>query len=43
VYDALGYPFDPASVGSVAAAGGPSDPEPVRAAVERELTGNGHT
>ncbi|WP_226022103.1 lipoyl protein ligase domain-containing protein [Halomicrobium salinisoli] len=27
VYDALGVPFDPASVGSVAAAGGPSDPD----------------
>ncbi|QGX95280.1 lipoate--protein ligase family protein [Haloplanus rallus] len=37
VYDALGQPFDPGSVGSVAAAGGPSDPEQVRTAVEREL------
>jgi lipoate-protein ligase A len=54
VYDALDQPFDPESVGSVAAAGGPSDPEQVVAAVERELVdgeaeptvhriGNGHT
>jgi len=37
VYDALGRPFDPESVGSVAAAGGPAEPERVRKAVEREL------
>jgi len=53
VYDALDRPFDPASVGSVATAGGPSDPARVVAAVERELVGdsaptvrhigNGHT
>jgi len=45
VYDALGRPFDPESVGSVAAAGGPSDPARVVDAVERALigTGNGHT
>jgi lipoate-protein ligase A len=53
VYAALGQPFDPASVGSVAAAGGPSDPDSVIDAVERELVGddlttvrrigNGHT
>jgi lipoate-protein ligase A len=35
VYDLLGVPFDPASVGSVAAAGGPADPEIVGDAVER--------
>jgi lipoate-protein ligase A len=53
VYGALDQPFDPDSVGSVAAAGGPSDPDPVIDAVERELVGddpttvrrigNGHT
>jgi lipoate-protein ligase A len=37
VYDAFGQPFDPESVGSVAAAGGPSDPARVVAAVEREF------
>ena len=40
VYDALDRPFDPASVGSVAAAGGPTDPERVRTAVERALIGD---
>ncbi|MFD1632599.1 lipoate--protein ligase family protein [Haloplanus ruber] len=40
VYDALGQPFDPSSVGSVAAAGGPADPEQVRTAVERALIGD---
>ena len=34
VYDALDVPFDPASVGSVAGAGGPDDPEAVARAVE---------
>lgn len=34
VYDALDVPFDPESVGSVAAAGGPSDPAVVRDALE---------
>lgn len=53
VYDALGQPFDPTSVGSVAAAGGPSAPDPVIETVERALVGddpttvrrigNGHT
>ena len=43
VYDALDHPFDPESVGSVAAAGGPSDPTPVISAVERELVGGGPT
>jgi lipoate-protein ligase A len=33
VYDALGVPFDPDSVGSVALAGGPSDPERVKDAL----------
>lgn len=39
IYDALGVPFDPDSVGSVAAAGGPADPVPVRRAVEDALVG----
>jgi len=34
VYDALGVPFDPKSVGSVAAAGGPNDPKQVARALE---------
>ncbi len=34
VYDALGVPFDPDTVGSVADAGGPSDPEAVAGALE---------
>jgi len=34
VYDALGVPFDPGSVGSVADAGGPDDPDRVARAVE---------
>jgi octanoyl-[GcvH]:protein N-octanoyltransferase len=33
VYGALGVPFDPESVGSVAAAGGPADPATVRDAI----------
>jgi len=37
VYAALGVPFDPDAVGSVAAAGGPDDPEPVCRAVEDAL------
>jgi octanoyl-[GcvH]:protein N-octanoyltransferase len=40
VYGALDRPFDPASVGSVAAAGGPSDPDRVVEAVEGELVGD---
>jgi lipoate-protein ligase A len=39
VYDALGVPFDPDSVGSVAAAGGPADPAAVRRAVEDAFVG----
>lgn len=34
VYDALDVPFDPESVGSVAQAGGPDDPDAVRDVVE---------
>lgn len=37
VYDALGVDFDPASVGSLAAAGGPSDPDRVVVALETAL------
>lgn len=40
VYGALGVPFDPDSVGSIARAGGVTDPETVLAAVERELVGD---
>jgi octanoyl-[GcvH]:protein N-octanoyltransferase len=39
VYDALGQPFDPESVGSVAAAGGPTETEAVEAVVEGVLVG----
>lgn len=39
VYDRLGVPFDPASVGSVVGAGGPSDPERVRRTLEEALVG----
>jgi lipoate-protein ligase A len=39
VYGALGVPFDPASVGSVAASGGPADPTRVARAVESALVG----
>jgi octanoyl-[GcvH]:protein N-octanoyltransferase len=38
IYDALGVPFDPGSVGSVARAGETADPEAVRAAIESSLT-----
>lgn len=37
IYDKLGVPFAPQSVGSIAAAGGPSDPFVVRAALEDAL------
>jgi lipoate-protein ligase A len=37
VYAALGEPFDPSTVGSVAAAGGPADPDAVARALERAL------
>ncbi|WP_226005191.1 lipoyl protein ligase domain-containing protein [Natrinema salinisoli] len=39
VYDALAMGLDPASVGTVADAGGPSDPDTVRTAVEDALIG----
>ena len=40
VYGALDVPFDPDAVGSVATAGGPADPEPVREAIERAFVGD---
>ncbi|WP_254765989.1 lipoyl protein ligase domain-containing protein [Salinilacihabitans rarus] len=40
VYAALDVPFDPDTVGSVAAAGGPADPARVREAVEAALVGD---
>ncbi|MEM4781585.1 MAG: lipoate--protein ligase family protein [Halalkalicoccus sp.] len=43
VYDALSIPFDPDSVGSVARAGGPGDPETVARAIEAELVGDART
>lgn len=39
VYGALDVPLDPRTVGTVAAAGGPADPDRVRAALEAELVG----
>jgi len=39
VYSALEYPFDPASVGTVADAGGPADAERVARAIEDALVG----
>ena len=39
VYDALGVPFDPETVGSVAAAGGPGGPERVARALEDAFVG----
>ena len=39
VYDALAVPFDPDSVGSLVAGGGPSRPTAVRRAVEEALVG----
>ncbi|MDF9747582.1 lipoyl protein ligase domain-containing protein [Natrinema salsiterrestre] len=39
VYDALAVGLDPASVGTVADAGGPADPDTVRTAVEDALIG----
>ncbi|MFC5971226.1 lipoate--protein ligase family protein [Halomarina salina] len=41
VYGALDHPFDPASVGSVARAGGPNDPDAVVSAIEDALVGDG--
>jgi len=40
VYGALGVALEPASVGTIAAAGGPTDPGPVRAAIEDALVGD---
>lgn len=40
VYDALEVDFDAESVGSVGAAGGPSDPKTVRSALEDALVGD---
>lgn len=40
VYDALEVPFDTKSVGSVSAAGGPADPEPVARALEDAIVGD---
>ncbi|WP_439028381.1 lipoate--protein ligase family protein [Haloarchaeobius sp. DT45] len=40
VYEALGVPFDPTSVGSVANAGGPAAPDVVREALETALVGD---
>ncbi|MFC4436365.1 MULTISPECIES: lipoate--protein ligase family protein [Natrialbaceae] len=41
VYGELAVPFDPASVGSVVDAGGPSDPDRVRQVLEEALVGDG--
>jgi lipoate-protein ligase A len=40
VYDALGVPFDPASVGTVAAGGGPAAPRRTCRALERAFVGD---
>ncbi|RKD93374.1 lipoyl protein ligase domain-containing protein [Halopiger aswanensis] len=40
VYNALSVPLDPATVGTIAAAGGPADSDRVRAALERALVGD---
>lgn len=40
VYDALDVPFDPRSVGSVADAGGPADPDAVARAIEAAFVGD---
>lgn len=40
VYDALDIPFDPGSVGSIAKAGGTSDPDAVVSTIERALVGS---
>lgn len=40
VYGTLGVPFDPGSVGSVAAAGGPADPASVARGLERAFVGD---
>lgn len=40
VYEALGVPFDPGTVGSVAGSGGPSDPEETVRALEASFVGD---
>lgn len=40
IYDALAVPFDPTSVGTVADASCPTDPERVRTALETTLVGD---
>lgn len=40
IYDSLGVPFDPQSVGSIERSGGITDPETVLETVERELLGD---
>lgn len=40
VYGALGVPFDPETVGSVASAGGPDDPATVARAIEDAVVGD---
>ncbi|WP_226040320.1 lipoate--protein ligase family protein [Natrinema sp. DC36] len=40
VYDALGVPLEPASIGTVSDAGGPADPARVRTAIEDALVGD---
>lgn len=40
VYDALGVPFDPRSVGSVSGAGGPADPGAIARALEDAFVGD---
>ncbi len=39
VYEALGVPFDPDSVGSIETAGGPDDPDPVIDSITRAFVG----
>ncbi|PGF15537.1 lipoate--protein ligase [Natrinema sp. CBA1119] len=40
VYDALGVPLEPASIGTIADAGGPADPAKVRTVIEDALVGD---
>lgn len=42
VYDELEVPFNPGTLGSIAAAGGPSDPEQLQRVLETALVGDGH-
>lgn len=43
VYEALGLPFDPSSVGSLADVGGEADPQAVRRTIEDALVGDAET